>query len=62
MPPILDGKPCNGFFYELYRDEDAFHAHRGRPAHAQVPGRRDQYLGQHRGGLADAPTGKGTGG
>ena len=31
---LVDGQPLQRIFYELYRDEDAFHAHEAAPTHA----------------------------
>jgi quinol monooxygenase YgiN len=34
---LVDGQPLQRIFYELYRDEDAFHAHRPAKAPGEHP-------------------------
>ena len=58
----VDGRPLQRIFYELYRDEDAFHAHEAAPHIRRYLAERDQYLASTEVDWLTLQTGKGTGG
>src|SRR5262249_58364267 len=59
---LVDGQPLQRIFYELYRDEDAFHAHEAAPHTRRYLAERDQYLASTEVDWLTLQTGKGTGG
>jgi quinol monooxygenase YgiN len=59
---LVDGQPLQRIFYELYRDEDAFHAHEAAPHTRRYLDERDQYLASTEVDWLTLQTGKGTGG
>lgn len=59
---LVEGQPLQRFFYELYRDEDAFHAHEAAPHTRRYLEKRDQYLASTEVDWLTLQTGKGTGG
>jgi quinol monooxygenase YgiN len=58
----VKGQPLQRIFYELYRDEDAFHAHEAAPHTRRYLDERDQYLASTEVDWLTLQTGKGTGG
>jgi quinol monooxygenase YgiN len=59
---LVDGQPLQRIFYELYRDEDAFHAHEAAPHTRRYLDERDQYLAGTEVDWLTLQIGKGTGG
>ena len=59
---LVDGQPLQRIFYELYRDEDAFHAHEVALHTRRYLDERDQYLASTEVDWLTLQTGKGTGG
>ena len=58
---LVDGQPLQRIFYELYRDEAAFHAHEASPHTRRYLDQRDQYLASTEVDWLTLQTGKGTG-
>ena len=58
----VEGQPLQRIFYELYRDEEAFHAHEAAPHTRRYLDERDQYLAGTEVDWLILQTGKGTGG
>ena len=58
---LVDGQPLQRIFYELYRDEDAFHAHEAAPHTRRYLDEREQYLASTEVDWLILQTGKGTG-
>ena len=56
---LVDGQPLQRIFYELYRDEDAFHAHEATPHTRRFLDERDQYLADTEVDWLALQTGKG---
>jgi quinol monooxygenase YgiN len=59
---LVDGQPLQRIFYELYRDENAFHDHEAAPHTRRYLDERDQYLASTEVDWLTLQTGKGTGG
>jgi len=59
---LVDGQPLQRIFYELYRDEDAFHTHEQAPHTRRYLDEREQYLASTEVDWLTLQTGKGTGG
>ena len=59
---LVDSQPLQRIFYELYRDEAAFHAHEAAPHTRRFLAERDQYLASTEVDWLTLQTGKGTGG
>ena len=59
---LVDGQPLQRILYELYRDEDAFHAHEATPHTRRYLEERDQYLADTEVDWLTLQTGKGTSG
>jgi len=59
---LVDGQPLQRIFYELYRDEAAFHAHEAAPHTRRYLDEREQYLASTEVDRLILQTGKGTGG
>ena len=59
---LVDGQPLQRIFYELYRDEVAFHAHEAAPHTRRYLDERDQNLASTEVDWLTLQTGKGTGG
>jgi len=59
---LVDGKPLERIFYELYRDRAAFDAHEEQPHTKRFLGARGQYLASHTVDFLTLQTGKGTDG
>jgi quinol monooxygenase YgiN len=58
----VEGQPLQRIFYELYRDEDAFHAHEAAPHTRRYLAERGQYLASTEVDRLRLQAGKGTGG
>jgi quinol monooxygenase YgiN len=58
---LVDGQPLQRIFYELYRDEHAFHAHEAAPHTRRYLDEREQYLASTEVDWLTLQTGKGTG-
>ena len=58
---LVDGQPLQRIFYELYRDEGAFHAHEAAPHTRRYLDEREQYLASTEVDWLTLQTGKGTG-
>jgi quinol monooxygenase YgiN len=58
---LVDGQPLQRIFYELYRDEDAFHTHEAAPHTRRYLDEREQYLASTEVDWLTLQTGKGTG-
>ena len=61
-PHLVEGKPLQRIFYELYRDKAAFEAHEAAPHTRHYLDRRDQYLASTEVDWLTLQTGKGTNG
>ncbi len=59
---LVHGQPLQRLFYELYRDEDAFHVHEAAPHTRRYLDERDQYLASTEVDWLTLQTGKGTSG
>ena len=59
---LVDGQPLQRIFYELYRDEDAFHAHEAAPHTRRYLKEREQYLAGTEVDRLTLQVGKGTSG
>jgi quinol monooxygenase YgiN len=58
----VEDQPLQRIFYELYRDEEAFHAHEATPHTRRYLEQRDQYLASTEVDWLTLQTGKGTSG
>jgi quinol monooxygenase YgiN len=58
---LVEGRPLQRIFYELYRDRAAFEAHESSPATRRYLAERDQYLASTEVDWLTLQTGKGTG-
>jgi quinol monooxygenase YgiN len=58
---LVNGQPLQRIFYELYRDESAFHAHEAAPHTRRYLDERGQYLASTDVDWLTLQTGKGTG-
>lgn len=56
----VDDKPLERFFYELYRDRDAFDAHESQPHTRRMLTEREQYLSGVQVDFLTLQAGKGT--
>ena len=59
---LVEGKPLQRIFYELYRDQAAFEAHEASPHTRRYLDQRDRYLASTEVDWLTIRTGKGTDG
>jgi len=59
---LVDGQPLQRIFYELYRDEAAFHTHEAAPHTRRYLKEREQYLAGTEVDRLTLQVGKGTSG